>query len=79
MPVWIILALVVVGLLIVALTVVLWRQGFPPSGHSREDSVTDKGPTAASYPPGSRPAGPGAENMNLPPSERMGEADEPDR
>lgn len=71
MPGWTILALVVVGLAIVGVTVALWRQGFPPTGRSREDSVSDEGPTTASYPPGSRPAGPGAESMSRPSSESM--------
>ena len=79
MPVWTILALVVVGLAVVAVTVALWRQGFPPTGRSAEESVSDQGPTTASYPPGSRPAGPGAEDMNRPPSQSISEGNEPDR
>lgn len=76
---WTILGLVVVGLGIVALSVTLWWQGFPPTGRGSEASATDEGPTRASYPPGSRPAGPGAEDMNLTPSETMSEGHEPDR
>ena len=79
MPGWTILALVVVGLAAVALTIALWRQGFPPTGRSTEESVTDEGPTTASYPPGSRPAGPGAEDMKRHPSEAMDKGTEPDR
>ena len=75
---WAILGLVVVGLAVVVLTIVLWRQGYPPTGRSAEESVTDRGPTAASYPPGSRPAGPGAEDMNIPPSESMREGNDSD-
>ena len=76
---WTILSLVVVGLAVVALTIALWKQGYPPTGRSTEESATNEGPTTASYPPGSRPAGPGAEDMNLPPSESMSEETDSDR
>lgn len=72
---WAILALVLVGLGMVALVVALWRQGFPPTGRSSDSSDSNEGPTQAPYPPGSRPAGPGAESMNLPPSESRSDED----
>lgn len=79
MPGWIVLGLVLIGLASAALVVALWRQGFPPRGRGSESSVSDEGPTTASYPPGSRPAGPGAEDMTRSPSESMADRGEADR
>lgn len=73
---WAVLVLALTGLVIAAFVIALWRQGFPSTGGASEESVSDEGPTTAAYPPGSRPAGPGAESMNVPPSKSMREGTE---
>lgn len=62
-----VLGLIATGLAIVAIAVTLWRQGFPGK-ESGEDSRSGGGPTGVKYSPGSRPAGPGAEDMIRDPS-----------
>ena len=58
---------------IVVFAVVLIRQGFPDSEGTLDDLPYGEGPTGEEYPPGSRPAGPGAETMHLEPSAEMHE------
>lgn len=70
---WAVAALVFTGLAILALSVILWRQGFPETGPSDADADAEKGPTGEVYPPGSNPAGPGAEDMTAEPSPNVTE------
>lgn len=67
-------ALVVVIVLAVVTGIALWRQGYPESGPSDPSAESGRGPTGEDYPPGSRPAGPGAEPMNEKPSSQEEQA-----
>lgn len=62
--------LVIIGTLVLigVAGIVLWRQGHPEGESSFIDEDRHEGPTGTPYPPGSRPAGPGAEGMS--PTER---------
>ena len=65
------LALLITVIVVVPFAVLLARQGFPGWPH-RDRAAEDGpiGPTDEPYPPGSRPAGPGAERMtDEPPAE----------
>lgn len=58
---------------IIVLVVVLARPGFPETKARHDDDSEGDGPTGEEYPPGARPAGPGAETMSIEPSETMGD------
>ena len=63
---------VIVGTLVVVVVgaVILRRQGHPEetATHDTRDESAVEGPVDGDYPPGSRPAGPGAESMEPPAS-----------
>lgn len=63
-----IILLVAVGLGSIWAVIALARQGHPRDDIER-DVPEDPGPTGEKYPPGARPAGPGAERMIADPSE----------
>lgn len=56
---------------IVVMVVILARRGHPETGASSEHASNGEGPTGEEYPPGSRPAGPGAEAMSIEPSKTV--------
>lgn len=68
-----IIILVAVGLGTVWAVIALARQGHPADDFER-DLPENPGPTGEKYPPGSRPAGPGAERMTANPSETEDES-----
>ncbi len=63
-----IVLLILVGLGAFWAVMALLRQGHPEDSTER-DLPENPGPTGEEYPPGSRPAGPGAERMIANPSE----------